>query len=110
MDPSSTLTSGQFVAWLFSMSHSHSIAFLNATVVDGSGVARFRADVHVQAGCIKSLSWDEATVPSKSGSVRIVDCEDGKLVLAPGFIDMHAHSDLSLLHTPEHAAKVNKIA
>lgn len=32
----------------------------------------------------------------------------GGLVLAPGFIDMHAHSDLALLAEPDHLAKVSQ--
>ncbi|MDX3069471.1 amidohydrolase family protein, partial [Streptomyces sp. ND04-05B] len=34
---------------------------------------------------------------------REIDAEG--LVLSPGFIDMHAHSDLALLRDPEHTAK-----
>jgi N-acyl-D-amino-acid deacylase len=29
------------------------------------------------------------------------------LVLAPGFIDMHSHSDLQILAAPDHTAKVS---
>ncbi len=32
----------------------------------------------------------------------------GGLVLAPGFIDMHAHSDLAVLTDPAHLAKTTQ--
>ena len=41
-----------------------------------------------------------------SGARRDVDA-DG-LVLSPGFIDMHAHSDLQILANPDHTAKVSQ--
>lgn len=47
----------------------------------------------------------EENLPSAS---RTIDCEDGKFSLCPGFIDMHAHSDLSVLHTPAHLAKITQ--
>jgi N-acyl-D-amino-acid deacylase len=37
---------------------------------------------------------------------RVVDA--GGLVLAPGFVDMHAHSELALLADPAHLAKVSQ--
>lgn len=41
-----------------------------------------------------------------SGARRDVDA-DG-LVLSPGFIDMHAHSDLQILANPDHTGKVSQ--
>jgi len=70
-----------------------------ATVVDGTGAPGFRADVVIADGRIREVVGDAA-------STRSVDA-DG-LVLAPGFIDMHAHSDLALLTDPEHMAKVSQ--
>ncbi len=70
-----------------------------ATVVDGSGAPRRRADVAVADGRITAVGGDAARA---GGSV--LDAEG--LVLAPGFIDMHAHSDLALLRDPDHSAKL----
>ncbi|MFD8864912.1 amidohydrolase family protein [Streptomyces sp. NPDC059590] len=73
----------------------------NAQVVDGSGGARFRADVGVDGGRITRIV-PEGAGPRPTGQ-RVVEA-DG-LAVAPGFIDMHAHSDLALLRDPDHSAK-----
>ncbi|MER7669648.1 D-aminoacylase [Kitasatospora sp. NPDC096128] len=73
--------------------------FKGATVVDGTGADRYRADVRIADGLI-------AEIGAGLGGPSEVDA-DG-LVLAPGFIDMHAHSDLALLLEPEHPAKVTQ--
>jgi N-acyl-D-amino-acid deacylase len=77
------------------------IAFRDAYVVDGTGRTPFRADVGVGDGRIVSITGPEGP---RTDAARVVDC-DG-LALAPGFIDMHAHSDLQILATPDHTAKV----
>ncbi|MFJ1933453.1 amidohydrolase family protein [Kitasatospora sp. NPDC088160] len=73
--------------------------FRGATVVDGTGADRYRADVRIAGGLITGIGHglDAPTVVDADG-----------LVLAPGFIDMHAHSDLALLLEPEHPAKVTQ--
>ncbi|MFF1904036.1 amidohydrolase family protein [Kitasatospora sp. NPDC058218] len=75
------------------------LVFKGATVVDGTGADRYRADVRIGKGRITELGHG-------LGAAREVDA-DG-LVLAPGFIDMHAHSDLALLLEPDHPAKVTQ--
>ncbi|MFI6575590.1 amidohydrolase family protein [Nocardiopsis sp. NPDC050513] len=69
-------------------------------VVDGTGVPARAADVVLARGRVRHLS--------PPGTVRttgeVVDV--GGLVVAPGFIDMHAHSDLAVLADPAHEAKV----
>ncbi|KAK3725563.1 hypothetical protein LTR37_000533 [Vermiconidia calcicola] len=89
--------------------------FLNATIVDGSGsTPRYSASVLVREGRIHTIfsgrnSLDSSKLDSaRKNGVRIVDCENGKWAISPGFIDMHAHSDLSLLHTPTHEAKITQ--
>jgi N-acyl-D-amino-acid deacylase len=73
----------------------------DARVIDGTGAAAYRADVAVDGGRIAAI------VPEGGGprptARRTVDA-DG-LALSPGFIDMHAHSDLALLRDPDHSAK-----
>ncbi|PYC76391.1 N-acyl-D-amino-acid deacylase [Streptomyces tateyamensis] len=75
------------------------LLFRGATVVDGSGAPGVRADVLVRDGMVAELG---------TGLIgrQIVDA-DG-LVLAPGFIDMHAHSDLQLLVEPAHPSRVTQ--
>lgn len=79
--------------------------FRNALVVDGLGSEPVMADVHVAQDQILDV-----TEPGARASAREVDREidlDG-LVLAPGFIDMHSHSDLQILSDPQHLAKVSQ--
>jgi N-acyl-D-amino-acid deacylase len=72
-----------------------------ATIVDGDGGAGYRADVAIEAGRIAAITpaRGAASGPSIDG--------DG-LILAPGFVDMHAHSELALLVEPAHLAKVSQ--
>ncbi|MFF8692951.1 amidohydrolase family protein [Streptomyces sp. NPDC015144] len=74
----------------------------NAYVVDGTGAPGRRADVGVRDGRIAEIRPEGAAGPRPSGR-RILDA-DG-LALTPGFVDMHAHSDLALLRDPDHSAK-----
>ncbi|MEV0525441.1 D-aminoacylase [Streptomyces sp. NPDC050439] len=74
----------------------------DARVIDGTGGASYRADVAVQEGRITEIRREGDTGPRPTGT-RTVEA-DG-LALAPGFIDMHAHSDLALLRDPDHSAK-----
>ncbi|MEV6163258.1 D-aminoacylase [Streptomyces sp. NPDC052052] len=74
----------------------------DARVVDGTGTPAYRADVTVDHGRIAGIHPEHATGPRPSAR-RTLDA-DG-LALSPGFVDMHAHSDLALLRDPDHSAK-----
>ena len=63
-----------------------------ATVVDGSGAARYQADVAIQDGRIVEIG-------KVTGASRETIEADG-LVLSPGFIDPHTHYDAQLLWDP----------
>ena len=68
----------------------------DADVVDGSGDHAYRADVVVDGGRITGIVKEAADAGcQRPRARRELDAEG--LVLAPGFIDMHAHSDLALL-------------
>lgn len=69
-------------------------------VIDGTGGPSYRADVGIRNGRIAAIRREGD--PSLSGT-RTLDA--GGLALSPGFIDMHAHSDLALLRDPAHEAK-----
>ncbi|CQR62170.1 N-acyl-D-amino-acid deacylase family protein [Streptomyces leeuwenhoekii] len=76
----------------------------DADVVDGSGAPSYRADVVVDGGRIVSIVKEAAAAGcQRPSAARELDAEG--LVLSPGFIDMHAHSDLALLRDPDHSAK-----
>jgi N-acyl-D-amino-acid deacylase len=59
-------------------------------VVDGTGAPRRRADVVISGGRIVAVDADA----TRDGA-QIVDA--GGLMVAPGFIDTHSHSDLRVL-------------
>ncbi|MFI6526080.1 N-acyl-D-amino-acid deacylase family protein [Streptomyces uncialis] len=76
------------------------LVIANAQVVDGSGAAGYPAHVTVRDGRIAQIHRD-GPPPATTGESLDAD----GLTLAPGFIDMHAHTDLALLRDPEHTAK-----
>jgi N-acyl-D-amino-acid deacylase len=76
------------------------LLFRGANVVDGAGTPGRRADVGVRDGRIVVVGT--ADEPAR----RTLEC-DG-LVLTPGLIDMHTHSDVQLLMHPHHACKVHQ--
>ncbi|MER5932906.1 D-aminoacylase [Streptomyces sp. NPDC002054] len=67
-----------------------------ARVLDGTGGPSYTADVGVHEGRITAIGH----VPPGRETI-----DAHGLALAPGFIDMHAHSDLALLRDPDHSAK-----
>jgi N-acyl-D-amino-acid deacylase len=72
-----------------------------ATVVDGTEGERYGADVLVEDSRIAEIGD-----LGRPRAERTIDA-DG-LVLTPGFIDMHAHSDLAVLLEPSHLAKISQ--
>jgi N-acyl-D-amino-acid deacylase len=72
--------------------------FRGGEVIDGTGAPRTRADVVVHDGVIAAVG----AVP-RDQTGRVVDASG--LVLTPGFIDLHSHSDLAVLTDGGHLAK-----
>ncbi|MFE5911860.1 amidohydrolase family protein [Streptomyces wedmorensis] len=76
----------------------------DAEVVDGSGGPSYRADVAIDRGRIAAIVKEGAQAGcQRPTGRRVLDAEG--LALSPGFVDMHAHSDLALLRDPDHSAK-----
>ncbi|OJX95742.1 MAG: N-acyl-D-amino-acid deacylase [Micrococcales bacterium 73-15] len=75
------------------------VLLLGGEVVDGTGAPRRRADVAIADGRIVAIG----DLADRAAERRI---DVSGHVVTPGFIDMHAHSDLPLLTDPDHLAKV----
>src|SRR5215813_11594982 len=72
------------------------VLILNGVVVDGTGARGYRADVGVVGDRIDAVG-DLAHAESR----RVINAAG--LVVAPGFIDTHTHSEGDLLVNPQHA-------
>jgi N-acyl-D-amino-acid deacylase len=79
----------------------YDLVIRSGNVVDGSGSPAFKADVAVADGKIPAVG--------DLGSARAEQVIDATgLVVSPGFIDMHSHSDLVLLINPAAESKVRQ--
>jgi N-acyl-D-amino-acid deacylase len=76
----------------------HGIVLAGGTLVDGSGAPAIRADVALEGSRIAAVGAGLAG--------DAVDCAG--LVVAPGFIDTHSHSDLKVLADPSLPMKVRQ--
>ncbi len=66
----------------------YDLVIKNGTVVDGTGAARFRADIGIKDGIITEVG-------KVAGSAkRTIDAAD--LIVAPGFVDPHTHYDAQI--------------
>lgn len=77
------------------------MVFSNATVVDGSASAAYKADVVIERDRIVSM-----LPPLGGNDADSIDCTN--LVLCPGFVDIHGHSDLEVLRNPPMRPKIGQ--
>ena len=80
------------------------VIFRDATIHDGLGGDPVRGDLLVHGDTIVAVG---DLGPDAAADVDDVVEVDGR-VLAPGFIDMHSHSDLQVLSAPDHTAKLTQ--
>jgi N-acyl-D-aspartate/D-glutamate deacylase len=80
---------------------SFDIVIQGGTVIDGTGAARCRADVGIRGDRIEAIS----DLSAAEAAVKVPAA--GKIV-APGFIDIHTHSDLSLFRYPEAESRIRQ--
>ena len=78
------------------------ILFSGGTIVDGLGGPGRRGDVLIAGDRIVRVTDGAEALAAD----RVVDISG--LTIAPGFIDMHTHSDLQVLVNPDHTSKLSQ--
>ena len=73
----------------------------NATIIDGTGGARFSGDIGIRGDRIAHIG----DLSALHGDVEI---DLGGRIAAPGFIDAHTHDDRLMLSGPDMAPKVSQ--
>jgi N-acyl-D-aspartate/D-glutamate deacylase len=71
------------------------VVLRGGTVVDGSGAARFRADVAITRDRIARVAREG--LPARSGRIEL---DAAGLIVAPGFVDHHAHISTNIHERP----------
>ena len=74
----------------------------NGTIIDGTGQPGYAASLVVEDRLIATIGAVDRAI----GFDRVIDAAG--LIVAPGFIDTHSHSDLELLLNPYIEAKVRQ--
>ncbi len=74
------------------MSH-YDILVRGGTVIDGTMIPRFRADIGIKDGKVAKIGTN-----GKATAERVIDAGDN--IVAPGYIDIHTHYDAQILWDP----------
>ena len=77
------------------------IIIRQGTIVDGTGRNAYRADVGIRGSNIETIGDLEA-----ASAPDVLDATG--LCVSPGFIDMHTHSELSLMEDPRGESKIRQ--
>lgn len=97
-----------FLAFLVSCSSgqvtSYDLIVSGGHVIDGSGSPGFQADVAISGDTIVRVG--EISPEEKAAAGRVMNAEN--LVVSPGFIDIHTHSDWSLLADGSALSKIHQ--
>lgn len=73
------------------------------TVADGTGTPARRADVLVRGGRVAAITGPGTPPPAGAAARDATGC-----VVCPGFVDLHTHSDLTVLSGPQARSKVHQ--
>ena len=83
---------------------SYDLIVSGGRVIDGSGSPGFQADIAINGDTIVKVG--EITPAEKAAAGRVLNVEN--LVVSPGFIDIHTHSDWSLLADGSALSKIHQ--
>lgn len=73
----------------------------NGAIIDGTGRMRYDADIAIRRNYILAIDY-----PGTLFAGEEIDCSG--MVIAPGFIDTHSHSDLRVFSEPQLPMKVRQ--
>jgi N-acyl-D-amino-acid deacylase len=73
----------------------------NGFLIDGAGNPWFKADIGISKGKIEKIGW-----LVNVSAEKVIDARG--LIVCPGFIDIHTHSDLTLLINPRAESKIRQ--
>ncbi len=73
----------------------------NGTIIDGTGRMGYPADVAIRRNYILAIDTPGTLVAGEE-----IDCSG--MIIAPGFIDTHSHSDLRILSEPQLPMKIRQ--
>jgi N-acyl-D-amino-acid deacylase len=97
---SGILTLAGVLSWRGCTRHSLDVVIKNAMIYDGSGNAPYKADIGIQGNRIAAVG----SLENHTG--KTIDA--GGQAVSPGFIDVHTHTDISLLVNPKGESKIRQ--
>ena len=71
----------------------YDIVIKNGTIIEGTGLPRFRGDLAIRDGRVAKIGRVDA-----SAATEVIDAEG--LIVAPGFVDLHTHYDAQIHWDP----------
>ena len=83
------------------MADEHDIVVTGGTLIDGTGSPKARLDLAIDGDRVSEL-----LAPGTSSGRTVIDAAG--MVVCPGFVDIHTHSDLSIIGCPLAESKIRQ--
>ena len=76
----------------------------NGSIIDGTGKDILKADIGISDGKITAI--ENYGIIKDENTLKIIDAEN--LIVSPGFIDIHSHTDIGLFINPNAESKIRQ--
>jgi N-acyl-D-amino-acid deacylase len=76
----------------------------NGSIIDGTGKTAFSSDIGIRDGKIAAI--ENFNVIKNEDAIKVIDAKD--LIVSPGFIDIHSHTDTGLFINPKAESKIRQ--